>query len=553
VDHELVLKVGTKVMFTKNDTSLEKRYFNGKIGEVIFIDQEEDTIHIDCGPRNIIILERHTWQNKTFKADLESNKINEAVIGNFIQFPLRYAWAITIHKSQGLTFDQVAIDAARSFANGQLYVALSRCTTLEGLYLLSRVTPAALIIDASVQSFTNHLNNDLAYDEIQNAQDDYLQEIIITYFNFDPEARLISLLQDKVQEYRERISQADVDRIDECQKTIIALQNTGNKFHAQLEKLFQQFTKEIITERVKAACDYYFIQIQELFFQIDAHKITIDVKSIATEMELFLDDLQRALEVKQYFYKQFAILDTAKLIEIRSSFVSKRSPIKLYQKKSIGHSLNTDHPELYQALDSFRSNLAEQKEVPAYMIFPNTTLVELVNYLPDSLDNLECIQGMAKTKIGQIGEEVLDIIQRFCKQNNYTTKIEQHPKFARQLEKKEKAQKKIQDKVIKEKTGLSATVNASLELWKDGLDAEQISKHRGFSIDTIYSHLSQAIAKDKLLVNGLVEKLELGPAIAIVIEHKKGDLNTWFALGGGKISYGKLRLAAAIVAQQDMM
>jgi hypothetical protein len=107
--------------------------------------------------------------------------------------------------------------------------------------------------------------------------------------------------------------------------------------------------------------------------------------------------------------------------------------------------------------------------------------------------------------------------------------------------------------VIKEKTGLSATVNASLELWKDGLDAEQISKHRGFSIDTIYSHLSQAIAKDKLLVNGLVEKLELGPAIAIVIEHKKGDLNTWFALGGGKISYGKLRLAAAIVAQQDMM
>ena len=104
-----------------------------------------------------IVVPRLTWQNMEYTINEETQEIEEKEIGSFTQIPLRLAWAVTIHKSQGLTFDKVIVDAGQAFAHGQVYVALSRCTSLEGLVLKTRITPNALVNDYSVDQFVEHL------------------------------------------------------------------------------------------------------------------------------------------------------------------------------------------------------------------------------------------------------------------------------------------------------------------------------------------------------------------------------------------------------------
>nr|MBA3683600.1 AAA family ATPase [Bacteroidota bacterium] len=131
----LVLKVGSQVMFLKND-AIQKRYFNGKIGVVKSLEKEK--IIVECDGTEISVAQE-TWENSRYVLNRDDGKLQQETLGTFTQFPLRLAWAITIHKSQGLTFDKVMIDAAASFSSGQVYVALSRCTSLSGIVLLSKI------------------------------------------------------------------------------------------------------------------------------------------------------------------------------------------------------------------------------------------------------------------------------------------------------------------------------------------------------------------------------------------------------------------------------
>src|SRR5690606_41341270 len=137
--------------FTKNDSGEERRYFNGKIGEVKTIsnDEEEVTVTFGAGEEDVTV-KRETWENIKYVYDQRADKITEQVLGTFAQFPLRLAWAITIHKSQGLTFDQAIVDAGTSFAAGQVYVALSRMRSLDGLVLRSKISPHAVRTDTRV-------------------------------------------------------------------------------------------------------------------------------------------------------------------------------------------------------------------------------------------------------------------------------------------------------------------------------------------------------------------------------------------------------------------
>ncbi|MGI9192516.1 MAG: helix-turn-helix domain-containing protein [Chitinophagaceae bacterium] len=148
----LRLKIGAQVMFVKNDSSVEKRWFNGKIVRVENID--DDGIHVvDESGKWQVCVGKETWQQIRYEVDEKDGRITEKVIGEFEQYPLKLAWAITIHKSQGLTFDRVVIDAGDSFAAGQVYVALSRCTSLDGLVLQSRILPSAIHRDERITRF----------------------------------------------------------------------------------------------------------------------------------------------------------------------------------------------------------------------------------------------------------------------------------------------------------------------------------------------------------------------------------------------------------------
>ena len=154
-DYELTLKCGAQVMFIHNDRF--ERYYNGKIGRITYIDEEK--IMLACtGDDEAIEVEPQTWENTRYTLNEQTKQIEGEVLGTFTQYPLRLAWAITIHKSQGLTFEHAIIDAQQAFASGQVYVALSRCRSLEGLVLASPLNQNAVINDARVDSYIAQQN-----------------------------------------------------------------------------------------------------------------------------------------------------------------------------------------------------------------------------------------------------------------------------------------------------------------------------------------------------------------------------------------------------------
>ena len=183
-DKILRLKEGAQVMFTRND-AVEGKYYNGKLATVKMIDGDDVTVTFHSNSEDYK-LKRETWENISYKVDEAADKIEKNVTGTFSQYPLRLAWAITIHKSQGLTFDKVIIDAGASFAAGQVYVALSRCRTLEGIVLHSLITQSALHGDAKITEFSDahHSENDLQ-EILEEAKVEFANEQLKKFFDFN--------------------------------------------------------------------------------------------------------------------------------------------------------------------------------------------------------------------------------------------------------------------------------------------------------------------------------------------------------------------------------
>src|SRR5690606_8243006 len=183
-EEKLVLKVGAQVMFIKNDSSPEKRYFNGKIGKVTMLDKDE--VVVRCPDDDFdIITTPEVWENINYTIDTATKAITENKIGTFTQIPLRLAWAITIHKSQGLTFERAIIDAEGAFAHGQTYVALSRCKSLEGLVLKRKINSSQIISDSHVLSFNKNAEaNEPNTAVLQTSQKTFQLDLISDVFNF---------------------------------------------------------------------------------------------------------------------------------------------------------------------------------------------------------------------------------------------------------------------------------------------------------------------------------------------------------------------------------
>jgi ribosomal protein L21E len=184
-DVELELKQGAQVMFIKNDTSGAHRYYNGRIGHVVNLDK--DAVEVLCaGDKEPIKVEPQEWENTKYVINEQTKVIESQVQGVFRQYPLRLAWAITIHKSQGLTFEHAIIDAGLSFASGQVYVALSRCKSLEGLVLASPIGESSIINDHRVTDYISHQQEaaERSIRDLPNLKEEYFRQQLLDLFDF---------------------------------------------------------------------------------------------------------------------------------------------------------------------------------------------------------------------------------------------------------------------------------------------------------------------------------------------------------------------------------
>ncbi len=259
-NHKLELKVGTQVMFVKNDPSSAHLFYNGRIGRVTQL--ASNRICVLCpGDATPIEVEPLEWENVHYKINDETHEIETEVQGKFVQYPLRLAWAITIHKSQGLTFDRVIIDAARSFAPGQVYVALSRCRTLQGLVLSSTLSPHSIINDNRVDGFIAR-QEDNARESIQRLpqlKEEYYRHLLIELFTFDALLRQQEMLTRTFVEYFSR-SYASLEQLHKqtCDALKEKVVNVARKWTAQIMLMpMQALHEEAFLKRVERSAAYF--------------------------------------------------------------------------------------------------------------------------------------------------------------------------------------------------------------------------------------------------------------------------------------------------------
>jgi len=235
-DMTLKVKTGARVMFLKNDR--EKRFYNGKMGTVEEIDEDERTIYIRCDEDNLKVdLGPENWDNVSYKLNEESNELNEVIKGTFTQFPIRLAWAITIHKSQGLTFDKVVIDAEQSFASGQVYVALSRCRSLEGLYLKSPVRTGHQLTDHRLTTFFANLNSHLTHQNFNIDKLKYWTDVLLDAFDFQSISSELKLTAREFESQRKLKDASAIALLFEAEKALKDLSAVLDNYKPSLNNL----------------------------------------------------------------------------------------------------------------------------------------------------------------------------------------------------------------------------------------------------------------------------------------------------------------------------
>ena len=298
IEQNLQLKVGAQVMFVKNDLSLEKRYFNGKMGFIKSLSKEEILVHFPEENKTIEV-EKYEWQNIRYKVNEMTKEIDEEVLGTFVHYPIKLAWAITVHKSQGLTFDKAALDVSQVFLPGQAYVALSRLRSLKGLILLSPLRMNGISNDQDVMDYSlNKATEEVLAVSLEQETKNFIRNYLKTTFDWS----------DLAQEWRNhRFSYNEKSDISEKSKHAIwakkqaesigELLEPSRKFLSQLDKLFASETFDInhISDRIHAAFNYFFIPmdnaVYDILWKLEEVKRVKKVKAYYEEL-MVLEELQ---------------------------------------------------------------------------------------------------------------------------------------------------------------------------------------------------------------------------------------------------------------------
>jgi hypothetical protein len=420
--YELFLKAGAQVMFVKNDISRNKLYFNGKIGKIERF--ESDYIIVKCAVDNVSIsVEMVEWQNMKYTINPETKEIEEKIIGTFTQYPLKLAWAITIHKSQGLTFDKVIIDARAAFAHGQVYVALSRCRTFEGMVLSTKVEHHGIITDPAVSGFINESEQNQPDEDLLNkSKKVYQRFLLMELFDFNSLLNRASYCLKLLKEHHESI----LGKSDEKLEKVIYLIRTelikiSEKFNPQLQYLISLHDDAeaniSLQERIKKACEFFLEKLSEIMNTLlTIRGVETDNKEIRKLISGSFEKLIQEATVKLACLNACSSGFKIRIyLETKARATLEPLPAKSKQVKSVEDDSGVmQHPVLYNRLKVWRNNMASKRSLPLYMILPQKTMVTLANLLPQTPTELITVKGMGKKKVDQFGSDLLEIINAYC-------------------------------------------------------------------------------------------------------------------------------------------
>ena len=270
------LKVGAQIMFVKNDASGEGHYFNGKLARVDYIDDEGVSV-VMADTHEHYLLKQERWENKKYKVDENTKELEEEVVGSFTQYPVKLAWAVTVHKSQGLTFDKAIVDVGQAFAPGQVYVALSRLRSLDGLILRTKIQASAISNDYNVVNFSQEKNQkDLLPQRLEQEQANYLQRLLASSFDFSNIEQQLGYFNTNKKGKLEFEEESLRTMIPELKERFLDEKINTAKFRNQLLRLVQEGEYAQLNERLEKGVNYYASFLQHALKKLVTHAAEVE-------------------------------------------------------------------------------------------------------------------------------------------------------------------------------------------------------------------------------------------------------------------------------------
>ena len=447
----LELKQGAQVMFVKNDMSGERRYVNGTIGEVTFV--SPSAIEVRCLQTGVkLTLQPEVWTNARYALNEETKEITEEIEGTFRQYPLKLAWAITIHKSQGLTFDKAIIDVGASFAHGQTYVALSRCRTLEGLVLSTPISAKAIINDETVASFTREARERRPGEEqFATLQQAYFLSLLTELFSFQP---LYQSFQRYVRMLDEHLYLLYPKQLEDCKAELARLDErvvrVAERFSVQYTRMvngsLDYATSTALQERIHAAAGYFVEQLRPMYPIAVRKSLDMDNKQLKKKYTAAYEEVRDRYRLKEdllcfveksgfavsSYLKQKALLtlddvgtpikakEDARRMgmpEVEEAMIESRDGKRAESGvDKVGISSDILHPELYERLRAWRDEEAARQNLPAYTIFQQKAILGISNLLPVDREMLLRIPYVGKKGVERYGDVLWEMVHAYRKE-----------------------------------------------------------------------------------------------------------------------------------------
>lgn len=543
-DQVLLLKEGAQVMFIRNDSMDKgKRFYNGKIGTVSRL--EENKIWVTCPDLpDEIEVSKEKWENIRYSLDKANQQMKEEILGAFTQFPLRLAWAITIHKSQGLTFEKAIIDAGEAFAPGQVYVALSRCSSLEGMVLKSKIRDNSLLTDPRIIEFTRQAaSSDELHTALAAARKAYQLRSLKEFFDYLPAIKITEAIRELLQKHPDSFNKEAIPWAAEFLRQLQPVQETALRFHQWLDGQFREpgepESNPAIAERTGKAAVHFIEETQKLIEYIKAAGLVTDSKLLAKDLNDLLKELFTRLSVTIYMCKGFdGSFDVAAWHIHRKKFLLPYFPVNVYAASSAGTTdSDMPHPALYALLKKERDLICARKGLPVYLVLSGTTLDEMARYLPQSKEELRQITGMGEVKTGQYGPVFLEIILEYCNENGLTTRI--HEKAA------VKEKKARSPRTTRQAQGKKDTYLESFLLFRQGKKIADIARERNLSPSTIEGHLARYVVAGEIDIQELVPADKQNKIEAALARSDGKSITPVKQELGEEVSFGEIRLVLA--------
>lgn len=532
-DEELVLKEGAQVMFLKNDP-VARKYFNGKIGIVTRL--ETDSITVESDGEQIRV-QKEIWENNRYTLNRSDGKLEQEMLGTFEQYPLRLAWAITIHKSQGLTFDKVMIDAGQSFTSGQVYVALSRCTSIDGIVLLSKIQPSVIFSNEHVVNGQNSLapRGSLA-ERFTHARKLFTQLLLEDIFRFGQTESSIKQLQQIIIKHKH-----DVNDEAESWATDFAAQYetekpVSSKFILLINELMKQEGEveknAALQKRISDASVYFLAKLEALKQNITHHPVVTEHKTVSEEINEQLQNVCIALHSSIYFLNYCREPFTINgFLKHKLNLAVPKFQVSSYAANKKPVEANIKNADLYFQLKDWRDKICTENNMPIYMLANSNSLVEICTYLPLTKNHLLQIAGFGKAKVDKYGDEILEMVHDYCNEHHIETNIDAIPIHAKK--------KKKEPSAVKTTKPLSYTI--SLQYFKEEKTVEEIANLRNITVSTVEGHLADAVKAGQLAIASLVAEEKIKAITNVIDQNNEAKTTDIKALLGNDYSFGEIR------------